>query len=237
MKFDLREVAESVAMLGPALEAVKSGQAGTVVLNAERLNASATGMSATTLGLLGMTNSPAYLAQVFREKTSYSPNSIMMKKSELRTRDIGTKKVDSLRINSSLQFEFVSTRSGYATVLNIGTSGKIWLQSPNAYVAVEQAKVESDKKYRIPGELLPNDQLNHNRLDYVEVGPAGWEELVVIVSDKPLVTEADTFHSTQDSPFVALSADRIEQLLDSLAELRESECGVGILSFLVEKPR
>ena len=166
--------------------AIQEGLAG-----GERISSSAAGVSSATMSLLGKDSGPAYLAQVFREKASTSPDSVIMRKVELRTRDIGTKKVDELAINSSLQFEFLSQRAGYATILNIGTSGNVWLQSPNAYVGIEQAKIESGRKYQIPGQLLPPEELSRHGLAYLEVGPPGWEELIVIVSDKPLVTDSD----------------------------------------------
>lgn len=209
--------------------AVQEGLAG-----AERISASATGVSSATMSLLGKAEGSAYLARVLREKAMASPEAVMMRKVELRTRDIGTKKVDSLAINTSLQFEFLSQRPGFATVLNIGTSGTVWLQSPNAYVGVDVAKVESGQKHQIPGQLLPTDDLSRNGLAYLEVGPPGWEELIAIVSKEPLMTEADVFRSTPNSPFVALSTDRIEQLLDQLAELGEDDWNTGVLSFLVE---
>ena len=166
--------------------AIQEGLAG-----GERISSSAAGVSSATMSLLGKDSGPAYLAQVFREKASASPDSVIMRKVELRTRDIGTKKVDELAINSSLQFEFLSQRAGYATILNIGTSGNVWLQSPNAYVGIEQAGIESGRKYQIPGQLLPPEELSRHGLAYLEVGPPGWEELIVIVSDKPLVTDSD----------------------------------------------
>ena len=209
--------------------AVQEGLAG-----AGRISVSAAGVSSTTMSLLGRADGPSYLARILREKMMASPELVKMRKVELRTRDIGTKKVDSLAINSSLQFEFLSQRSGYATILNIGTSGTVWLQSPNAYVGIEQAKVEAGQMHQVPGLLLPSEELYRHGLEYVEKGPRGWEELVAIVSEEPLVTDANVFSSTPKRPFTALSADDIEQLLDRVAELPDDNWSVGILSFLVE---
>jgi len=220
------ELAETTKVFQSAMQ---EGLAG-----AERISASAAGMSSATMLLLGKADGPGYLARVLREEALASPEAVAMRKVELRTRDIGTKKVDSLAINSSLQFEFLSQRPGFATVLNIGTSGTVWLQSPNAYVGIDLARIEANQKHQIPGRLLPAEDLARHGLAYVEVGPPGWEELVVIVSDEPLVTEMDVFGSTQDSPFVALSSDRIEQLLDQLAGLSDGGWSAGVLSFLVE---
>ncbi len=200
-----------------------------------RMIATVAGVSTSTLSLLGKTSGPAYLAQVFREKNATSPGAVIMEKVELRTRDIGTKRVDTLAINSPLCFEFRANRAGYATVLNIGTSGRVYLQSPNAYVGIGRGQVEAGKRYQVPGaELLPAEEMRHNGLAYWEVGPPGWEELIVIISNEPLMTNADLFRSMASKPFVTLSTERIEQLLDQLAELPVDGWGVGMLSFLVE---
>jgi len=200
-----------------------------------RMSTSVAEVSTRTMSLLGKTSGPVYMAQAFREKAAAAPNAVMMKKVEIRTRDIGTKRVDTLAINSPLCFEFLTQRCGYATVLNIGTSGKIYLHSPNAYVGIEQGQVEANDRYQVPGaELLPVEKLHHNGLAYLEIGPPGWEELIVIISNQPLITETDLFRATDDNPFVVLSTERIEQLLNQLAMLSEDSWNTGTLSFLVE---
>lgn len=227
---DIRQAQDETAEIHKVIgDAIKQGMAG-----AERMAASAVQVSPTTLGLLGRASGPGYLAHVLQTKASGSAPGIIMKKVELLTRDIGTKKVDSLAINSSLQFEFMSRRAGYATVLNIGTSGAVWLQIPNAYVDVDEAQVAAGQKYTVPGSLLPADELSRNNLAYLEVGPPGWEELVVVVSNEPLVTAADVFESTPDSPFVQLSDERVEELLDQLASMSDQSWGAGMLAFVVE---
>lgn len=129
----------------------------------------------------------------------------------------------------------MANQSGYASILNIGTIGKVWLHSPNAYIELEASKIESDQRYTIPGpELLPQDQLSQQNLGYIEVGPSGWEELIVVVTEEPLMTAQDVFPSTTSSPFVELFSQRIDELIDQLAELDEESRTCGVLSFLVE---
>lgn len=211
-------------------EAMQKGEAVT-----DRMNTSVSGMSSETMGLLGRARGPAYLASVFRDKAAASPRPVKVSKVELRTRDIGPKKVDTLAINTPLRFQFLANRSGYATVLNIGTSGKVWLHVPSAYVSTAQAKVQPGNSYQVPGpELLPDERLRQNNLAYLEIGPPGWEELIVIISNEPLVTEKDLLPSTAGSPFAVLPTDRIDELLEQLATLPDDAWDVGILSFLVE---
>lgn len=221
--------AELVEATAVATAAMKEGLGGI-----GRLSESAAGMSPSTLALVGRGAGSGYLARVLRAKAEESSQALPMKKVELRTRDIGTKKVDGLRINSALQFEFMPARSGHATVLNIGTSNGVWLHSPNAYVGVAEAKVSRGQRYTVPGTLLPPEELSRRDLRYLEVGPPGWEELVVIVSDHPLMSDADIFPSTPDNPFVRLSDRRVEELLDQLAEMAREAWDVGILAFVVE---
>lgn len=226
----LKDAMKQLAEMASVTKAAVQEKIGTT----ERIGVSASGVSTRTMELLGNTASPAYLAQVLRERATAAANSVLMKKLELRTRDIGTKKVDALAINSTLQFEFMAQQSGYATILNIGTSGRVWLHSPNAYVGIEQAKVSAGEKHQIPGQLLPGQDLMRNGLDYIEVGPPGWEELAVIITPEPIISESDIYSSTPQNPFVLMSKERIETLLDQLSYLSEDSWCTGVLSFLVE---
>ncbi len=207
--------------------------AGIDVKEKERLNVAAANISTATLESLGKTSSPAFLAQAMREKAASNPSAILIKKVEIMTRDIGSRKIDTLAINSSLTFEFMSKRAGYATILNIGTSNTVSLHSPNAYVS--NTRIDAKQKIKIPGEMLiPRSQLELNGLDYVEMGPPGWEELVVIVSDERLFDDADLFAANRQNPFPTISQDRVNQLLDTLIDYSEESWDVGVLSFLVE---
>ena len=216
--------------IGLLKDAIREG-----VGDAKRLSEHAGHMSAATMELLARPQGSAYLAQIFREKVRRAAHPVMMKKVELRTRDIGNKKVDTLSINSDLQFEFMVNQKGYVTLLNMGTSGKIWLHGPNAYVGIEGSRAEAGRRYAVPGpELLPYERLAQQGLGYVEIGPPGWEELIVIVTDQPIITAQDVFSSTVNNPFAELSPKRVTQLVDQLAELEEDAWTCGLLGFLVE---
>ena len=220
-----QEVQDSHELLAAA---IKEG-----LPDANRIGQYASDVSSGTMELLGHPSTASYLSRVLKEKST-SCGGVLLKKAELRTRDIGTKRVESLAINTPLQFEFTTEMSGYATILNIGTSGRIWLHSPNAYVGVEQARAGSEDIHRIPGELLPGEDLARHGLEYLEVGPPGWEELVVIISKAPLITDKDLFVATPDNPFVLMTENRLTRLLEQLAEVNEDTWVVGTLAFLVE---
>lgn len=153
---------------------------------------------------------------------------VRLVKRELSLRDIGAAKVQSLAIGRSLSFELISGRDGCMTVLNLGTSGKIYVHLPNALVGDRSSHVESDRTYRIPGpELFPW------KYDYREEGPAGWEHIAGIVSDEPVVPAQALARSTVEAPIVLLQPDEIETLRARLEDMRPDSWSVGVLSFFV----
>ena len=117
--------------------------------------------------------------------------------------------------------------------LKLGSNGNFWLHVPNAYVAVEQAKVRANQQYAIPGDLLPQQELRRHGLDYMECGPVGWEELIVIVTPTPLANTIDTFEANPQSPFSLVSMARMETLLAKLDEMSADSMALGTLGFVV----
>ena len=152
---------------------------------------------------------------------------------ELRSRDIGTqqRRVDTLPIGSSLQFEMTSTLSGYVTLVNIGTSGKVWLQVPNPFVLPDAARVEASQLYTVPGpQLLPAQSIE----GYFELGPEGWEHMAVTITDVPLVDPRFMELATPESPFIDLTSEAAAELAEALENAEPDHYAFGLLSFLVE---
>ena len=98
---------------------------------------------------------------------------------------------------------------------------------------MEQAKVRASQKYSIPGDLLPQAELQRHDLDYMECGPAGWEELIVLVTPTPLATTADIFETSRNNPFSQILPSRMEKLITNLAEMPSNAVALGILGFVV----
>ncbi len=229
---DLEELGRS---LQASLLAAAKGDPAKLADNLTRIGSGATGIAAETLELLDDTAGLHYKARIFKDKADAEPRPITMRKSELHAHDIGSYKVAAMPVGSPLQFEFTANRAGYATILNFGTSGRIWLHSPNAYVSSEQAEVSSDATYQVPGcDLLPEAALSSNRLGYIEAGPAGWEELIVIISEQPLIDESVLDGVEPRNPFVELTGDAFDAIAEKLNNLQPDAWSVGILSFLVE---
>ena len=204
-------------------------------LAAERIVSPEFGISAAALHGLGFCVDRQNLVQNLREKATGDVNPVAIRKMELVTRDIGTARVKALGVNTSLQFEFKTCKSGYLTLLNIGTSGAVYVHVPNAYIPIDRTIVDSDRKYQIPGpELLPWERLKEMGLDYLEIGPPGWEHIAVFVSDRPILNERILASVSPGIPFKKLNGDEVYGMIDTLHAEPLDSWAVGVLSFLVE---
>lgn len=185
------------------------------------------------------------LVQIAREKTAEPGRCVRLRKSDLGARqaivrhgaafrDIGTRRIATLPINSPLQFELDSQRAGHVTLLNVATSGRVWLLVPNAYAGAEEAKLAEGGQLTIPGApFLPREQLELHELDFLEVGPPGWEHLLAVVSDQPLAPAAAVERSRPSEPFVELAAEEQEAVWQELIQRTASSWSAAVLSFLV----
>ncbi|MCC5828732.1 MAG: DUF4384 domain-containing protein [Phycisphaeraceae bacterium] len=200
---------------------------------AERLVSPEFAISPAALMGLGFRVERQNLVDALRRKCVADGEMVTIRKNELIARDVGTARVKALPINTSLQFEFSTRRCGYATLINIGTSGSVYVHVPNAYVTVDRTKV-GPGSYSIPGpELLPRQRLRELGLDYVEVGPNGWEHIAVLISDQPLISSHVLDRSSSESPFVKLTGDEIAELCNTLIDEPGDRWTAGVLSFIV----
>ena len=214
------EVKEAASMMKAA---ISSG-----IASGERLSAHAASVSPETLTLTGRTKGARFLAALVREKANVSQGAVTLKKNNLRSRDIGSGRVESLRIGSSLEFELSARRGGHVSVLNIGTSGAVYLLAPNGIVDPASARVEDNQSIIFPGApLLPGLPLYEN-------GPPGWEELIVVVSKEPLFDYADLAGANSEAPEVRLTIERIGRLVEQLTGWPDGDWNAGVLGFMVE---
>jgi len=186
------------------------------------------GLNADMLAVLGYRVPVQTAWQVFSDRARQQEGAVRIEKAELRTRDIGAAKVKALKIGTSLAFSFESARPGYVTMLNLGTSGRVWVHVPSALRKPEDARVEAGRRYTVPGpELFPWPH------DYREEGPGGWEHIVVVVSDQPLILGDATKRLFGDSPLLQLDHEELTRLVGQLNDSPDSWVA-GVLSFLVE---
>ena len=163
-----------------------------------------------------------------------------LKRKRYSTRDILTGparevEFDTQFVHEKVDFEFASPRSGYVTVINPGTSGKFWLHVPNAHCPMP--RIEGGRTYQVPGpELLPEDKLEAAGLAFYESGPAGWEYIVVIVSDEPLMEAAVLGRSREQAPAIELSPAELQGALDRLERMGRGQWAAGVARFRVEPP-
>lgn len=201
---------------------------------AENLVSPVHNIPAGALAGLGFDVPRTRLTELLRARQTVGAATVTLHKVEMVARDIGTARVQALPVNSPLRFEFTTGRGGYVTALNIGTSGAVYVHVPNGYVSPGEAKVVSGRAYAIPGEeLLPPAQLRRQGLDYVEIGPPGWEHLAVIVSDVPLIDGPVYARAGENNLFIRLSNAEISRLYETLESADPDAWSGGILSFLV----
>ena len=197
------------------------------------------GISDSTLFLLGHLESKEFYSRFFAAQKERTGQGIDLALVKAVTRDVSSgqqnMKLDTLRIEESLEVTFCSPISGYATVINLGTSGRFWLQVPNAYVTPDRALVKAWERTSLPGPLLPAERLARNGLDYYEGGPTGWEEVIILVTRQPMNRFlSSTFPlSLEKSPFVEITPGTMKQLMKELSQMPEEDWTAGTLGFSV----
>ncbi len=186
-----------------------------------QLAAYLSGISDKVLFKLNLHRDKAFFSRNFNDKALRSPVIARLERGFL-TRDVKYKKdVPTLRIDDSIAMEIVSPIDGYVSILNLGTSGKYWLLTPNGLVAPKDAFINKGESVRAPGGALYPDEM-------YEGGPEGWEEFVVLVSKEPLFDGYERFNLVdRENPFAELSTERLNRLLEQLETLDENDWAVG----------
>lgn len=241
----LHEILKSlIPILGLAtLSQLQSGIASTTYPIAATLGL--LGIQADDLDKLGITT-----PQKFIER--YKGIGIIIRKSNLerktvQTRDLGVRikgatshavppvlTTETLRIGSPAGFSVHSTRPGYLTVINPGTTSKFWLLVPNPYRRL--VRIQGGHSYSLPGdEALPLRDLDAAGLEFAEGGPEGPEYLVAIVSDEPIVDPKILARADHGSPFVQLLPEDLVSIQKRLDELGPTRWTSGVAHFQVIK--
>jgi hypothetical protein len=155
-------------------------------------------------------------------------NPVRLEKPEIITRDMGLRQDNVLKIGSTLSFTLHSARPGYVTLINFGTSGRLWLLCPGSLCPAEHTHIEANRPYPIPGPILfPVKQ------ELFEKGPGGWEHLVAVISDRPLIGPGLAVPTPLAKPLNELSAEAMGRLMAELDGM-PGAWTAGVLSFEVE---
>ncbi|MBN1506059.1 MAG: DUF4384 domain-containing protein [Sedimentisphaerales bacterium] len=209
----------------------------------ERLVSEEFGFDPAQVALAGYTSTDSELLRRIREKVRQDPKTATIRKVGLQTRsipsvrftrglatEVSTAEIQALPKHSSLQFSFQTMRAGLVTLLNIGTSGAIYVHIPNAFVSARAARAETGKLYEVPGpQFLPWDRIQ----SYTEEGPGGWEHIALIVSDEPLIDHGTVLRSTPKGPLVKLSQNEVDKLTEKLDAIGPDGWAGALLSFQV----
>lgn len=198
-------------------------------------------LSDSALSFLGRLETKEFFSRFFKKHEKHKGAKINMKLVKALPRDItcgqNNMKVQTLQMGDVLDIFFRSPLSGYTTLINLGTSGKFWLQIPNAYVDINRSRIEKSEITDIPGPLLPRAALDLNGLYYAESenGPAGWEELILLVTQKPLTRFLEPLldESKENAPFVQIGTRQMVNLMKELEQLPKDDWAVGVLGFSV----
>lgn len=92
-----------------------------------------------------------------------------------------------LKLGSQLSLLLTAEKSGYLTLLHIGTSGQNYLFVPNTGVAPELAYLQSGCQYSLPGApLMPVDP----GVKLVQEGGRGFEHFIAVLTPAPLIDES-----------------------------------------------
>jgi Domain of unknown function (DUF4384) len=193
----------------------------------EKLTSPEIGLSTELLAEAGFGDARQQMLEFFRNREKSARGQLRFFKRDLITRDMGTPKQHQiLRLNSPLDFQLSSDAEGYLTLFNVGTSGRCWLIAPNFMCPSVDCRMKAGVDYQIPGRPIFPFVLQEN-------GPAGWEHIIAIVSDIPLVRETICRKSDKASPVAEVILEDIADWRDML--LAETDPWVvAVLSFKVE---
>jgi hypothetical protein len=175
------------------------------------------------------------MARVLAQRTQ-TPGRIAMARDSLGRRDLAlrqgentTTPVQQATIGSSLSFRIAVERAGYLTLIINGSSGRSQLVVPNAFIGVDDAFAGDGEVLTFPGRAL----LGRGDLDLFQQGPAGWEEIIVILSDQPLIGGEELSRALADGGFLYLDEDNLRRYASKLSAWTVDSWGAAALGYQV----
>lgn len=129
----------------------------------------------------------------------------------------------TFRVGDQLNIVFETDREGYLTLLDIGTSGRVWSVCPSRFIP--DPHIEPGK-HVFPAVDSPYPT-------FVASPPPGTEQLLAILSDKPL--DLDWMPDDPQHPARVLTGEDISSLLDQLKKREPNTFGVYSTYFTIER--
>ena len=135
---------------------------------------------------------------------------------DLNARPIKPVRTDSLLVplGSAVEIEIAPTVDGYLTLLDFGTSGRVWLMSPRP--GQLSVQVSKGQRYNCPGEpLLPKNLIKDGRI--VVTGATGRERVAALVTREPMAEDlvqlcaGDTLFGLLNEPALVQLAERLQR--------------------------
>ena len=115
---------------------------------------------------------------------------------------------ESYQLGDEITINFSASRDCYLTLINIGTSGKLTVLFPNAFV--QENFIRANQVYSIPGEEYP--------FLYKLTGPVGSEKIKAIATIKPVNLMEKEFTNLDDLIFYSATGQRAVRDIEIVAK-------------------
>lgn len=169
-------------------------------------------------------------SELIKRQEEVSP--VEMTNTNLQSKELKIKgalaKWNTFRKGDSLSFSFIVSKSGYVTILNLGTSGKMTVLVPNALTGSDSSwvKTEQGVRYDFPKSFMPD--LDED--SFIEDSSSGLEGIYTIVTPRPLLTYTQTGQLTA---LPELSYSEVERIIETLKNTPSEKWSGGCLEFQV----
>jgi len=115
---------------------------------------------------------------------------------------------ESYQLGDEITINFTASQDCYLTLINIGTSGKITILFPNAFI--QENFIRANQVYSIPGQEYP--------FLYKLTGPIGTEKIKVIATIKPVNLIEKDFSKLGDLAFYGATGQRAIRDIEIVAK-------------------
>jgi len=149
------------------------------------------------------------LSALVQQRQAAAPEVLSLQRRHMVSRDLGILRLDTVEIGSLFEMVIRTSRPGWLTLINLGSSGKNLLLAPNDLSRLDSSRLAAGAIEEMPGQtLLPGALIREN-------GPPGAQEVLALLSLDPLFSD-DELSALAHSGRV-LSESRLAALVEVLA--------------------